>query len=358
MRVEEDRLVARAREQSRLDAGTPLTKEERQAMAAWMAAHNDPLQIDGCGDVFVARMFLDSWHRAQQPAPQVEQTANGMKECPFCAEDIKAAAIKCKHCGSVLPERSGRGVMGDLRSDLDGAEDVQVSNANRGSNTSPPAGIDDLHRDMFGAPPAPRTPASVGEGSPSPVAARRTVQSYLGSPTNKPTAKPAWPEHSGWILAIIGVLVAVIAIVADQAKHATATKGTAANDSTPRAKTRDERIQEQFSSWDGSHRGLEKAIKQSMDDPDSYKHVKTWLLADQGDFLVVTTEFRGKNAFGGVVTNEVTAKVDLDGNVRSIVSDDDEATQKRNPEPRKRAGKRPRSPEPAPEPRSRGNSIQ
>lgn len=38
-----------------------------------------------------------------QGTPVSNQPQNDRK-CPFCAEDIKAAAIVCKHCGRDLPE--------------------------------------------------------------------------------------------------------------------------------------------------------------------------------------------------------------------------------------------------------------
>jgi len=83
--------------------------------------------------------------------------------------------------------------------------------------------------------------------------------------------------------------------------------------------TRKEQIEKIFSVWDGSNYGLTKHIKRSMNDPDSYEHVET-VYWDKGDYLLVKTTFRGKNAFGGVVKNWVTAKVNLQGNVTGVIS--------------------------------------
>jgi len=81
---------------------------------------------------------------------------------------------------------------------------------------------------------------------------------------------------------------------------------------------RQERIKRGFSAWDGSHIKLEQAIKKSMNDPDSFKHVET-SYSDMGGYLIVQTTFRGKNAFGALVKNTVQVKTDLDGNIISDI---------------------------------------
>lgn len=84
------------------------------------------------------------------------------------------------------------------------------------------------------------------------------------------------------------------------------------------AADRKKRIEAGFSPWDGSHIQLSRIIKKTMHDPKSYKHDETkfW---DQGEYIIVNTSFRGKNAFGGVVLNWVKAKCDLDGNVIELI---------------------------------------
>lgn len=81
-------------------------------------------------------------------------------------------------------------------------------------------------------------------------------------------------------------------------------------------------LKKQFSAWDGSHHGLTRAIKESMNDPGSYEHIKTQCF-DRDDHLLLYTEFRGKNAFGGVVKQAIAAKVDLNGNVIKIMSEEE-----------------------------------
>jgi hypothetical protein len=69
-----------------------------------------------------------------------------------------------------------------------------------------------------------------------------------------------------------------------------------------------------FSEWDGSHAALVNHVKSRMNDPDSFEHDETKFI-DQGNYLFVTMKYRGTNAFGGVVTNYVNAKVDRQGNI-------------------------------------------
>ena len=75
--------------------------------------------------------------------------------------------------------------------------------------------------------------------------------------------------------------------------------------------TREEKIQRQFSLWDGSHRKLTQTIRQNMNDPDSYEHVET-IFAVVGEDLRVQTKYRGKNMYGGKVLGSVTALVDIE----------------------------------------------
>ena len=59
-----------------------------------------------------------------------------------------------------------------------------------------------------------------------------------------------------------------------------------------------------LSAWDGSHREFVRLVKKRMNDPDSFEHVETRVTPVQNDGKhVITMQFRGRNAFGGIVKN-------------------------------------------------------
>jgi len=117
------------------------------------------------------------------------------------------------------------------------------------------------------------------------------------------------------------ISLSVLSVLLILAAGSTDSGGGKSSSTTPKTQEeiRKEQIEEHFSAWDGSHIGLTKLIKKSMNDPKSYEHVETRYV-DQGDHLIVITTFRGKNAFGGVVKNSVMATVDLNGNVTEVIS--------------------------------------
>jgi len=123
------------------------------------------------------------------------------------------------------------------------------------------------------------------------------------------------------LLALVGICLLSASCGSPPTPPAAPPVATSSPAATPPAPTpsttaqREELIKAQFSLWDGSHTKLTKAIKASMNDPSSYEHVSTTYHDPPGDRLVITTTFRGKNAFGAVVTTTMMAIVDMSGNV-------------------------------------------
>lgn len=69
---------------------------------------------------------------------------------------------------------------------------------------------------------------------------------------------------------------------------------------------RQKKIEQCFSTWDGSHIELTELIKGSMNDPDSYEHIETHYWYKNHELFIITS-FRGRNAFGGVVKQTISA---------------------------------------------------
>jgi len=76
-----------------------------------------------------------------------------------------------------------------------------------------------------------------------------------------------------------------------------------------------------LSSWDGSHRQLERDIKNRLKDPDSYEHIETSItpVNTQGTHTLYTS-FRARNGFGGMTITNVVATVNNSDCTATIIS--------------------------------------
>ena len=72
-----------------------------------------------------------------------------------------------------------------------------------------------------------------------------------------------------------------------------------------------EKINVQFSAWDGSHRALVSAVEKKLNDPGSFEHVETSTMkgSNYPDTFIVRMEYTAKNAFGGCVRKFVIVEV-------------------------------------------------
>lgn len=85
-----------------------------------------------------------------------------------------------------------------------------------------------------------------------------------------------------------------------------------------------EKIDAQFSPWDGSHRILVAAVEKTLNDPSSFEHIETKTMrgTNYPETFIVRMEYTAKNAFGGRVRKFVLVEVSgEDGRIVQVMDE-------------------------------------
>jgi len=75
-----------------------------------------------------------------------------------------------------------------------------------------------------------------------------------------------------------------------------------------------------LSAWDGSYDPLVKLVKRIMKDPDSFKHRETRTTKNINDMHFVYMTYEGKNSFGGVSAEKISAKMSADCKLIEVIN--------------------------------------
>lgn len=85
-----------------------------------------------------------------------------------------------------------------------------------------------------------------------------------------------------------------------------------------------EKVNAQFSPWDGSHRILVEAVKKTLNDPGSFEHLETKNMRGTAwpETFVVRMEYTAKNAFGGRVRKYVLVEISVEtGRITQVLDE-------------------------------------
>ena len=79
-------------------------------------------------------------------------------------------------------------------------------------------------------------------------------------------------------------------------------------------------IESQLSSWDGSNKQLKDITKQHLNNPDSFKHIKTVYYENKSlDYIIIEMTFTAENGFGGTVTKVSMCKLLRNNKVEDFI---------------------------------------